>query len=199
MRPNPATLPVCSNTMDDDSDGQTDFPADYGCSSAGGTSEVFCTGETDPTALITTKTTTGTTTGKSNDHQPMLCSLSSSSAASDVAYALQLPVSVVSLQVDTINSSFDTMIYFRDTQCTTDARVRRRRRRQRDLADDAVERPAGRVRDRRRRRTPATTARTRSTSMARSRPVRPATRRCSPAARMPCCRARAARPAPARR
>jgi hypothetical protein len=118
---NPATLPVCSNTTDDDTDGQTDFPADYGCSSAGGTSEVFCTGEMDATALISAKTTTGTTSGKSNDHQPMLCSLSSSSAASDVAYALQLPVPVVSLQVDTIGSSFDTMIYFRDTQCTTDA------------------------------------------------------------------------------
>ena len=120
LETDPATMPVCSNWSDDDTDGQTDFPNDYGCSLAGGTSEVFCTGEMDPTALITTKTTTGTTTGKSNDHQPMLCSLSSSSVASDVAYALQLPVPVVSLQVDTIGSSFDTMIYFRDTQCTTD-------------------------------------------------------------------------------
>jgi hypothetical protein len=116
----PATLPVCSNGSDDDTDGQADFPADYGCASAGGTSEVFCTGEMDPTALVTTKTTTGTTTGKSNDHQPMLCSLSSSSAASDVAYALQLPVAVQSLQIDTIGSAFDTMIYLRDTQCGAD-------------------------------------------------------------------------------
>lgn len=117
---NPATLPVCANSTDDDTDGTTDYPADYGCSSAAGTSEVFCTGEMDPTSKITTKINTGTTMGKSNDHQPMLCSLSSSSAASDVAYALQLPVPVTTLQIDTIGSSFDTMLYVRDTQCTAD-------------------------------------------------------------------------------
>jgi hypothetical protein len=116
----PATAPVCSNHLDDDADGTTDYPADYGCSSAAGSSEVFCIGEMDPTSKITTKTTTGTTTGKSNDHQPMLCSLSASSMASDVAYALQLPVPVTTLQVDTIGSSFDTMLYVRDTQCSAD-------------------------------------------------------------------------------
>jgi hypothetical protein len=116
----PATAPVCSNAMDDDSDGTTDYPNDYGCSSAAGASEVFCVGEMDPTSKITTKTTTGTTASKSNDHQPMLCSLSSSSAAPDVAYALQLPVQVATLQIDTIGSSFDTMLYVRDTQCMTD-------------------------------------------------------------------------------
>ena len=116
---NPATAPVCGDSMDNDSDGQTDWPNDYGCSSAAGTSEVFCIGETDPTAKITTKTVTGTTMGKANDHQPTLCSLSSSSNASDVVYALQLPVPVDTLQVDTIGSSFDTMLYVRDAQCTS--------------------------------------------------------------------------------
>jgi len=116
---NPATLPACSNSTDDDSDGQTDWPNDFGCSSAAGTSEVFCVGETDPTSKITTKTVTGTTTGKANDHQPTLCSLSSSSNASDVSYALQLPVPVDTLTIDTVGSSFDTMLYVRDAQCTS--------------------------------------------------------------------------------
>ena len=47
-----ASCPVCSNGIDDDTDMKTDFPADYGCSSAAGTSEVFCASETDPVAVI---------------------------------------------------------------------------------------------------------------------------------------------------
>jgi len=113
----PATEPVCANTMDDDTDGQTDWPNDYGCSSAAGTSEAFCTGEMDATSLITTKTTTGTTTSKSNDENPLTCG---SSAAPDVVYALQLPVPVTTLQVDTIGTAFDTVLYMRDTQCGTE-------------------------------------------------------------------------------
>jgi hypothetical protein len=116
----PATPPVCSNAMDDDTDGQMDWPADYGCSSAGGTSEQFCTGEMDPTSLITTKTTTGDTSAMTNDFQPLLCYYGTGSQAADAVYALQLPVPVASLQIDTIGTQFDTFVSLRDTQCGTE-------------------------------------------------------------------------------
>ncbi len=113
----PMTPPVCSDTMDNDADGLTDFPADYGCTSANGASEKFCVGEMDPTSAITTKTTTGTTAGKSNDLTP---SCTSNSTAPDVAYGLILPVQVATLQVDTIGSSFDTLLSLRDASCAMD-------------------------------------------------------------------------------
>jgi large repetitive protein len=113
--PDPTTLPVCSDGNDNDTDQLTDYPADFGCAGAGGASEKFCTGETDPAAgVVTTKTVTGSTTGKAGDWPTTTCF---SSAASDVAYALQLPVPVASLQVDTIGSSFDTVIQVRDIAC----------------------------------------------------------------------------------
>lgn len=108
----PATAPVCSNHTDDDSDGTTDFPADYGCASAGDTSEAFCTGETDATSLITTRTTTGTTTAKANDLTP---SCSSFSTAPEVTYGLQLPVPVQTLDLAT--TGFDTVLSFLDPHC----------------------------------------------------------------------------------
>jgi len=114
---NPTTLPVCADGMDNDNDTLTDYPADYGCAAASGTSEVFCTGEMDATAAITTKTTTGTTTGAANDFAP---SCSTFSTASDKAFALQLPVPVTTLTVDTISSGFDTVLAMRDSQCAAE-------------------------------------------------------------------------------
>jgi hypothetical protein len=113
----PATPPVCSNGSDDDGDGLSDYPADYGCAAASGTTEVFCTGEMDVTAAITSKTTTGTTTGAANDWVP---SCSTSSSASDKVFALQLPVPVATLTVDTIGSNFDTVLTIRNAQCTAE-------------------------------------------------------------------------------
>ena len=112
---NPAIAPVCADGMDNDTDTLTDFPADYGCAAASGTTEVFCMGEMDATAAVTTKTTMGTTTGTSNDWAP---SCSSFSTASDKVYALQLPVPVQALTVDTIGSGFDTVLAIRNAACT---------------------------------------------------------------------------------
>ncbi len=110
----PATEPVCADGMDNDGDGTIDFPADYGCAAASGTSEVFCIGETDPTSLITTATTTGTTAGAANDIQP---GCSAASVAPDKVFALQLPVSVQTLTVDLLGSSYDTVLTVRDASC----------------------------------------------------------------------------------
>jgi hypothetical protein len=111
---NPATPPVCADGTDNDGDMLTDFPADYGCAAASGTTEVFCMGEMDATAAITTKTTMGTTTAAANDWAP---SCSTFSMASDKVYALPLPVPVATLTVDTIGSGFDTVLAMRDAQC----------------------------------------------------------------------------------
>jgi hypothetical protein len=113
----PTTPPVCSDGVDNEPDGLTDYPADYGCAAASGTTEVFCTGEMDATAAVTTKTTTGTTTGAANDWAP---SCSTSSAASDKVFALQLPVAVQTLTVDTIGSGYDTVLAIRNAGCTAE-------------------------------------------------------------------------------
>jgi len=109
-----AGCPVCSNGMDDDADGLTDFPTDWGCDSAAGATEVFCMPETDPAKLITTKVTTGTTVGASDDIM-----LTCGGDSPEVSYALALPVKVASLQVDTIGSSYDTTLQMSDANCTT--------------------------------------------------------------------------------
>jgi hypothetical protein len=113
----PATAPACSNTTDDDTDTLTDFPNDYGCSSAADTSEVFCAAETDPTSLITTKTTSGTTTGKANDLSPA-SSCAFFSTAPDVTYGLELPVPVQTLDITT-SGALDTVVSVLDTHCAT--------------------------------------------------------------------------------
>lgn len=117
----PATPPVCANSSDDDADGAIDFPADYGCSSAAGTSEVFCTGEVDPTSLITTNPTTGTTVGLANNFtSAMNCPTSSPSTnGPDKVFALAVPVYLNSLTMDLATSSFDTTLTFRDASCAT--------------------------------------------------------------------------------
>ncbi len=116
----PATAPVCSDGIDNDTtpDGLVDFPEDYGCTSAAGTSELFCTGEVDPTSLITSATTTGTTAGAANNFpDPVACS--SPTDGPDVAFALSLPVPVATLIIDTIGSfvDFDTVLHVRNPSC----------------------------------------------------------------------------------
>ena len=108
--------PVCANGMDDDTDTQTDFPADFGCGFAGAMSEAFCTGEPDFGGLIAAPATMGTlATGADNYDQTC-----QSSTGNDTAYALQLPVPVASLQIDTIGSVVgDTVVSLKDASCGT--------------------------------------------------------------------------------
>ncbi|MBL0213704.1 MAG: hypothetical protein IPQ07_07465 [Myxococcales bacterium] len=115
---NPATLPVCADTTDNDTDSLVDWPADYGCAAASGTSEAFCTLETNPTSLITSSVTTGTTVGMTNNFASTVCQ--GSATGPDVAYALSLPVPVQTLILDTNNASFDTVLSVRDPQCTAE-------------------------------------------------------------------------------
>jgi hypothetical protein len=110
-----ASCPVCSNGSDDDTDMKTDFPADFGCSSAAGTSEVFCSTEVDPVVAITTATTTSTFAGM-HANESFSCGVSDL----DRVFVLELPVSVESLTVDTLNSAnTDTVLQISDPQCGT--------------------------------------------------------------------------------
>jgi hypothetical protein len=101
-----ANCPVCSNAMDDDTDTLTDFPADFGCTAASGTSEVFCPIETTPSTLITTPQTSGTLASPATNNYAQTCA---SSTGNDLAYALQLPVPVTTLVIDTIDPSGTTV------------------------------------------------------------------------------------------
>jgi hypothetical protein len=111
---NPATPPVCANGMDEDNDTTIDWPADFGCVAASGTSEAFCTGETDAATLISAGSTTGTTTGLANDQMP---SCVGTSSAPEKTYALQLPVPVQTLEVG--STGFDTVLSLKSVDCGT--------------------------------------------------------------------------------
>ncbi len=110
----PATCPACANGDDDDSDGFTDYPADSGCVNAADDDEVNCA-DSDPIELYDETPETGTTTGATNDFAP---SCSSTSAAADVTYELRVPGDLVSLEVNTNDSSYDTVLMVRQELCT---------------------------------------------------------------------------------
>ena len=109
-----AGCPACSDNVDNDGDTKKDYPADFGCASAAGTTEVFCMPEADAPVLVTTSPMTGTTVGKANNFTP---SCSTGSTAPEITYALNLPVAVQTLVIDTIGSSFDTVMMLQNTAC----------------------------------------------------------------------------------
>lgn len=110
-----AGCPVCANDLDDDGDGAFDYPADVGCSSAAGTTEAFCAIESSPIVTISIPAYAGTTVGRGDDF-----SASCGGAGSpDVIYALNLPVPVATLTIDTVGSAFDTILALRDATCST--------------------------------------------------------------------------------
>ena len=101
--------------MDDDGDQLVDYPADFGCASASGTTEAACAFEPDQGGLITMPVTMGTTAGGTNNFTPS-CQTSSTV---DKVYFLNLPVPVASLTLDTLATSFDTVLLFMDGTCGT--------------------------------------------------------------------------------
>jgi len=114
-----AGCPTCGNGLDDDTDGTTDFVfggGDIGCTSASAMSETFCTGEPDFGVVISTFETMGTFAGAA-DNYDQTCQ---SSTGVDRAFALQLPVPVVSLVIDTNDSTAsDTVVSLKDATCGT--------------------------------------------------------------------------------
>ena len=112
-----ANCPVCANGMDDDADTKTDFPTDFGCVAAGGTTEVFCTGEPDVAMNpITTPATSGNLMAVADNYDQTCLS----TTGNDMAFGLQLPVPVATLVIDTEGSTItDTAISLKDATCGT--------------------------------------------------------------------------------
>jgi large repetitive protein len=113
--PSGPNCPECSNGIDDDGDGFIDWPDDIGCSSAGDDDETDCPGESDPVSDLDEATVTGTTVGLTNDFQP---SCSSSTSGPDKVYVLTVPGALDSLELDTIGSTLDTVLYVKEEICT---------------------------------------------------------------------------------
>lgn len=111
----PVPAPTCADSIDNDGDGLSDWPADPGCAAASGTSELFCPVEVDPTSVITSSVTLGTTALLTSSFPSQSCQ--ASAAGGDVVYALPLPVDVSTLVLDTSTSAFDTVVSVRDAQC----------------------------------------------------------------------------------
>jgi hypothetical protein len=111
--------PVCADGIDNDTDGTMDFAfggGDFGCSSASAMSEGFCAGEPDFGVVISTFETLGTFAGAA-DNYDQTCQ---SSTGVDRAFALQLPVPVASLVIDTNDSAAtDTVVSLKDATCGT--------------------------------------------------------------------------------
>ena len=114
-----AGCPVCSNGLDDDTDTKIDYPTDFGCTSAASGSEVFCTGEPDYAMTpISTATTMGDSTATA-DNYDQTCQ---TNTGNDMAFALQLPVPVTSLVIDTDSTTgavTDTVVSLKDAACGT--------------------------------------------------------------------------------
>ncbi|NVB83468.1 MAG: hypothetical protein HOV81_34160 [Kofleriaceae bacterium] len=121
-----AGCPACGDGVDNDTDTLVDYPNDWACVAASGTTERFCAPETDATPVITAMTTTGTTAGKTNNLAATSSSLpgvmgdcSLGSTAPEVTHALVLPVPVQTLQIDSNATTFDTILVVRDVTCGT--------------------------------------------------------------------------------
>ncbi len=113
--PTGTSCPACSNGLDDDGNGTIDFPADLGCAAASDTVERTCAPETDPFTVVSTRVTTGTTTGAANNFSPSCQSTSNA----DRVHLLSLPVPVASLTMTTVGTSYDTILVFMDSGCGT--------------------------------------------------------------------------------
>jgi len=111
-----ASCPVCADGADNDGDTKVDFANDLSCWAASGDSESFCNGlDTDRVQNLWTNTITGTTTGLHNDFTSESCQ--TGAGGNDVVYALELPVAVTTLTIDTTGSSFDTILSLRNAAC----------------------------------------------------------------------------------
>jgi hypothetical protein len=80
--------PVCSDGLDNDSDTLIDYPMDPQCYAAGGTSE-SCPASEGLVSIVAT-TTTGSTSGLSNDYKPT-CGSATTHTAPDLLYQIDVP------------------------------------------------------------------------------------------------------------
>ena len=112
--PSGPVCPECGNGVDDDGDGEIDYPADSSCIAASG-AEGTCGQDAGGLTNVVIPLYSGTTVGGLNDFTPTCASFT---PASDRAFALNLPIDVSQLRVDTIGSTFDTVLSIMDSACT---------------------------------------------------------------------------------
>jgi hypothetical protein len=106
--------PACGNGMDDDSDGQIDYPMDPGCIAASSTTELGCVAETDPIIVISGPATTGTAVGAANDFDPTC----QSNDLGDRVHIITFSVPVATLTLDTLGSAMsDPILMFMNATC----------------------------------------------------------------------------------
>jgi hypothetical protein len=107
--------PVCANTSDDDGDGTVDFPLDVRCVSASFISENLCAIDANIAGQVTSFRSTGTLAAPAADNYEQTCQ---SNTGNDVVFALQLPVPVTTLTLDTIGSTIsDTVLSLWNEVC----------------------------------------------------------------------------------
>lgn len=112
--PNPTPDPQCFDTVDNDGNGLTDFPDDPGCSKASDDLELACT-DSDPLVDVVGPALTGDTNTATNDFTPSCSTFST--GKNDIVHTLSFPGSLESLQIDTENSSLDTVLYIKQDDC----------------------------------------------------------------------------------
>jgi hypothetical protein len=111
--------PACSDGMDNDTDTHVDYANDLSCWAASGDNESFCAAlETDRAAKLWGPTVTGTTDGLHNDFPSQSCQ--SDATGNDVAFALELPVPVATLTIDSNGTTFDTVLSLRNAACAAE-------------------------------------------------------------------------------
>ena len=112
------SCPECGNGVDDadPEDSLADFPDDPGCTSASDTTETDCI-DSDPVVVISQPLTTGDTSTATHDFE-LDCSSSFSMGAPDIVHSLVVPGTLTSLDLDTNDSGFDTVLAIRAGECT---------------------------------------------------------------------------------
>ncbi|MCW5807562.1 MAG: PPC domain-containing protein [Deltaproteobacteria bacterium] len=110
--PNGPNCPECGNGIDDDGDGLIDYPNDPACTAASSRSEA-CNGEEDPIVRIVGAQTLSTLVGAHDNHNPSC----GGELGPDRIFTISLP-KMRSLTVDTIGSSFDTVLSIMTAACS---------------------------------------------------------------------------------
>jgi hypothetical protein len=112
--PNGASCPECGDNDDNDGDGLVDYPEDPSCIAASGDAEGICGHDTGGVTPIVIPLYMGDTFSAGNEFTP---TCASAGPANDVAFSLDLPVAVQNLRIDTIGSTFDTVLSVLDSSC----------------------------------------------------------------------------------
>jgi hypothetical protein len=112
----PATPPVCANDADDDADGVKDWPSDPGCDAASDSSETdeCVPGVLAPLYVGPTAGNVATTMGQIDP--PGGC-VPAGQSGTEQAFRFELTRPVARLDVSTVGSVADTVVYLRESEC----------------------------------------------------------------------------------